>query len=217
MREIIDRNERQLTPTLFMQGTYNALAGMVGLSLQCTGYNNTYVSKGYALGSALDDAIIQIQDEPTLQMLIGAYDKAATVQYKSVARDQHYKQELIDSLKLYEHKTPGSLQGEGAAFFMLSGMPSVHTMCRLTAIHGLFQPSAGELESELKAFLAGNGLTTGDLDVWIAGFSGDVIRDSALQSLAATALTTVPKCASNTLPENTARQMDLPCGWGPTP
>jgi 3-oxoacyl-(acyl-carrier-protein) synthase len=193
LREIIERNERQLTPTLFMQGTYNALAGIVGLSLQCTGYNNTYVSKGYALGSALDDAIIQIQDEPSLQMLIGAYDEAATVQYKSVARDHHYKKELIDSLRLYQHNTPGSLQGEGAAFFMLSGMQSVHTMCRLTAVHGLFQPSSGELESELKALLAANELTTGDLDVWIAGFSGDVVRDSALQALADTTLATVPE------------------------
>ena len=57
LREILDRGERQLTPTSFMQGTYNALAGLVALSLKCTGYNSTYVSRGFAFENAMDDAI----------------------------------------------------------------------------------------------------------------------------------------------------------------
>jgi 3-oxoacyl-[acyl-carrier-protein] synthase II len=193
LREILERNEQQLTPTYFMQGTYNALAGIVGLSLQCTGYNNTYVSKGYALGSALDDALMQIQDNPELRMLVGAYDEAASVQYKSVARDQHFKLEAIDSLTLYDHSTPGSLQGEGAAFFLLSGIQSAHTMCRLTGVHGLFLPSEEELQSELASFLAAHDTTPGELDLWIAGFSGDIIRDKSLKALADDAMAHIPQ------------------------
>jgi len=193
LREIIERNESQLTPTHFMQGTYNALAGLVGLSLHCTGYNNTYVSKGYALGSALDDAIIQIQDEPELNMLVGAYDEAVSVQYKSVARDGHFKQEQIDSLKLFEHPTPGSLQGEGAAFFLLSGVQTSQTICRLTGHYGLFQPTADELFNELESFLSAHETTISDLDLWIAGLSGDVNRDQTLRSLADGALSSIPQ------------------------
>jgi len=193
LREILERNEQQLTPTYFMQGTYNALAGIVGLSLQCTGYNNTYVSKGYALGSALDDATMQIQDNPELRMLVGAYDEAASVQYKSVARDKHFKLEAIDSLKLYDHQTPGSLQGEGAAFFLLSGTQSAHTMCRLTGIHGLFLPTKEELHTELVSFLAAHETTIGELDLWIAGFSGDIVRDQSLKALADDAMANIPQ------------------------
>jgi 3-oxoacyl-[acyl-carrier-protein] synthase II len=193
LREILERNEQQLTPTYFMQGTYNALAGIIGLSLQCTGYNNTYVSKGYALGSALDDAIIQIQDNPELCMLVGAYDEAASVQYKSVARDHHFKLESIDSLKLYDHPTPGSLQGEGAAFFLLSGIQSAHTKCRLTGAHGIFLPTERALQQELHAFLAAHETTIDELDLWIAGFSGDVIRDQTIKVLADDAMTKVPQ------------------------
>ncbi|HTF19974.1 MAG TPA: beta-ketoacyl synthase chain length factor [Chryseolinea sp.] len=193
LREILERNEQQLTPTFFMQGTYNALAGIVGLSLQCTGYNNTYVSKGYALGSALDDAIIQIQDNPELRLLVGAYDEAASVQNKSVARDQHFKKEPIDSMKLYNYPTSGSLQGEGAAFFLLSGMQSMHTLGRLTATHGLFQPTTEELHGELDSFLAANNTRINELDLWIAGFSGDIVRDHSIQSLADGAMATIPQ------------------------
>lgn len=193
LREIIERNESQLTPTHFMQGTYNALAGIVGLSLQCTGYNNTYVSKGYALGSALDDAIIQIQDNAELNMLVGAYDEAVSVQYKSVARDGHFKTEKIDSLRLFEHQTPGSLQGEGAAFFLLSGTQSPQTVCRLVGLYGLFEPTPDELQQELESFLAHHNTTLTDLDLWLAGFSGDVNRDQTLISVATGALSSVPQ------------------------
>jgi hypothetical protein len=193
LRETIERNEKQLTPTFFMQGTYNALAGMVGLALKCTGYNNTYVSKGYALGSALDDAVIQIQADPGLRLLIGGYDEAATVQYKSVARDGHYKKEKIDSLKLFNHPTPGSLQGEGAAFFLLSGNHSAHTLCRLTGVHGLFEASVQELEMELMTFLNSHDTNIADLDLWIAGFSGDINRDQSLKTIAERLLSGVPQ------------------------
>jgi len=190
--EIIERNEQQLTPTHFMQGTYNALAGMIGLSLQCTGYNNTYVSKGYALGSALDDAIIQIHDDAERQLLVGGYDEAATVQYKSVARDGHFKSENIDSLTLYQHETPGSLQGEGAAFFLLSGTRSAHTLCRLAGVHGLFKPSPDELKEGIVNFLAKHDTEVKDLDLWISGYSGDVNRDALLKNAAADILSTTP-------------------------
>jgi len=193
LREIIERNEQQLTPTYFMQGTYNALAGIVGLSLRCTGYNNTYVSKGYALGSALDDAIIQIQADAGLRMLVGGYDEAATVQYKSVARDGHFKYEKIDSLTLFSHDTRGSLQGEGAAFFLLSGTHSAHTLCRLEGVHGLFLPTTDELQHEILAFLSAHDTDVRDLDLWIAGYSGDVNRDQSLKIAAQGILSSVPQ------------------------
>lgn len=193
LREIIERNEQQLTPTFFMQGTYNALAGLAGLALRCTGYNNTYVSKGFALGSALQDAAAQIRRQPELNFLVGAYDEAAAVQYKSAAREGHFKKEFIDSDRLYEHATPGSLQGEGAAFFLLSGVRTAQTLCRIKGIHGLFLPSSEDLPVALTEFLDHHGVTTRTLDLWIAGFSGDVDRDRPLSMLDKNVLSAVPQ------------------------
>ena len=45
LNEILQQNEKHLTPTFFMQSTYNALSGLVALALKCKGYNNTYVKQ----------------------------------------------------------------------------------------------------------------------------------------------------------------------------
>lgn len=184
LRELLERGERQLTPTYFMQSTYNALAGLIGLSLTCTGYNNTYVSKGYALGSALDDAVAQLQHDPSQTMLVGAYDEAAAVQHITGLREGHYKKEAIESKDLYNSATSGTLQGEGAAFVLLSTTPSAQTCCKVTGIDGLFRPTAQALRERLINFLASRELNFSDIDVWIAGFSGDVVRDQSLAMLA---------------------------------
>jgi hypothetical protein len=176
-----------------MQGTYNALAGLIGLSLKCTGYNNTYVSKGFALGSALNDAMIQLQDEPEKRLLIGTYDESAAVQYTTGIRAGHFKTVSVDSLKLYSYNTPGSIQGEGAAFFLLSGMRSASTLCRLVAMQGLFRPTPEELTNALHSFLEHNGTSTADLDLWIAGYSGDAERDRSISKLTDDALALVPQ------------------------
>lgn len=112
LREILDRQEKQLTPTFFMQGTYNALAGLVALSLKCTGYNNTYVSQGFAFETALDDAILQLNSNPDGNFVVGAYDEAAKVQYITGTRAGYYKKEVISSLQLFESETGGTIQGE---------------------------------------------------------------------------------------------------------
>ena len=50
-----------------MQGTSNALAGLVALTIKCMGYNNTYVSKGFAFENALTDAMMQVKDDASCQ------------------------------------------------------------------------------------------------------------------------------------------------------
>lgn len=37
LRELLEQHEKQLTPTYFMQSTYNALSGLIALSVKCMG------------------------------------------------------------------------------------------------------------------------------------------------------------------------------------
>ena len=191
LRELIERGERQLTPTYFMQGTYNALAGLIGLSIQCTGYNNTYLGKGYALGSALDDAMLQIHEKPAQCLLVGGYDEAVNVQYKSVKREGHFKTEFVDSLELFGHPTPGSLQGEGCSFFLLSGSRTAQTLCVLKDILGIFSRDE-DLNRQVVGFLEKNHVAVSDVDLWIGGHSGDGPRDAAINALGSEVLDKVP-------------------------
>jgi len=182
--ELLEQQEKQLTPTYFMQSTYNALAGLIALSVKCMGYNNTYVSRGLAFENALDDAILQLQDRPNANFLVGGFDDASEVQYIASKRNSHFKTEYINSLELFQTSTKGSVQGEGAAFFMLARNAADTTWCKLLDTTFIYSPSGNEevIES-IDAFLEANNISIQDIDLWIDGASGDAEHDRIMHDL----------------------------------
>ena len=178
LSEILQQNEEQLTPTYFMQSTYNALAGLIALSFKCTGYNNTYVSRGFAFENALHDAMMLLEEKEAAHILVGSFDETSPVQYSAYERMGYLKQEKINSLNLFAAQTPGTLQGEGVAFFMLSATPGPRDWCRLTDIRTLYKPDDyRNLADALGDFLTLNNKRPDDIDVFINGISGDILRD----------------------------------------
>jgi 3-oxoacyl-[acyl-carrier-protein] synthase II len=183
LNEVLEQSERQLTPTYFMQSTSNAMAGVVALTFKCMGFNNTYASKGFAMENALLDGMMQLNDNKSGNLLVGSYDEAAAVQYKASVRARHFKVEHVNNLRLFDTNTKGSIQGEGAAFFMLSGTVSPSTWCKLRDIHFLYKPSSTELQHELQTFLKNNKKSIDDIDVVVNGASGDVDLDVVINDL----------------------------------
>lgn len=183
LNEVLERSEKQLTPTYFMQSTSNAMAGLVALTFKCMGFNNTYASKGFAMENALIDGMMQLNQNPSTNLLVGSYDEAADVQYKASIRARHFKAEHINSLELFDTNSRGSIQGEGAAFFMLSGKASPSTWCALRDMQMVYKPDPGELENELRSFLTTNKLSVSDIDVIVNGASGDIEHDVIINGL----------------------------------
>ena len=146
LKELLEQGEKQLTPTYFMQGTSNALAGLVALTIKCMGYNNTYASKGVGFENALTDAMMQLNENASLNFLIGSYDEAAEIQYNASIRASHFKTEFINNLSLFDTNTKGSIQGEGSAFFMLSGKSSASTLCVMSDMDLVYKPEGRELQ-----------------------------------------------------------------------
>jgi 3-oxoacyl-(acyl-carrier-protein) synthase len=192
--EMLNQQEKHLTPTFFMQGTYNALAGLVAITLKCNGYNNTYVNKGFSFETALHDAMMHLKENVSQNFLVGAYDEADEVQYKVNSRVDHYKSELINSLQLFDYNTKGSLQGEGAAFFLLSTKAQENCWCILKGVKMIFKPDSSEfLSNELDVFLSKSGISSDEIDVVINGVSGDVENDKMLLELSANRLNKIPE------------------------
>ena len=183
LKELLDQKEKQLTPTYFMQGTSNALAGLVALTIKCMGYNNTYASKGVGFENALTDTMMQLNENASLNFLIGAYDEAAEIQYNASIRASHFKTEFINNLSLFDTNTKGSIQGEGSAFFMLSGKSSASTLCIMSDMDVVYKPDGRELQDALDNFLATNSLDAEHIDVIINGVSGDVEHDAVTNTL----------------------------------
>jgi 3-oxoacyl-(acyl-carrier-protein) synthase len=183
LNEVLQQSEKQLTPTYFMQSTSNAMAGLVALTFKCMGFNNTYASKGFAMENALLDGMMQLNENQSQNVLIGSYDEAAAVQYRASIRVRHFKVEHINNLRLFDTNTKGSIQGEGSAFFILSGTASPSTWCRLRDIHFVYKPASAELRHELLAFLKTNKISIDDIDLVINGASGDVNHDLIINGL----------------------------------
>jgi 3-oxoacyl-(acyl-carrier-protein) synthase len=176
--EIQRQAEQQLTPNYFIQSTHNALAGLVALTIGCTGYNNTYAGRGSAFESALLDSMLLISEREAQNILVGSYDEVSPVMYRQYARLGYYKEDMINSLRLFGNNSPGTIQGEGVAFFMLSPAPQETTMCRLRDIRMIYKPDGyEELAAVLESFLKQNNLDARDIDVFINGLSGDSARD----------------------------------------
>jgi 3-oxoacyl-[acyl-carrier-protein] synthase II len=193
LKELLERNETQLTPTYFIQGTYNALAGLVALSVKCTGYNNTYVSKGFAFENALHDCMLRLAANSSLNLLVGSYDESATVQYTAGLREHHFKKEPTNSLDIFKNKTAGCLHGEGSAFFDLSGQPSASTWCSVEGLKLFYLPeSAEDLGEGISSFLKKHNISETDIDVVINGMSGDSSRDQLLEQLEKILFTKTP-------------------------
>ena len=192
--ELLDHGEKHLTPTFFMQGTYNALSGLVALTLKCNGYNNTYVNKGFSFETSLHDAMLQLNDGELKTFLVGAYDEADEVQYKVNSRVNHYKKDRINSLELFEHAGKGSLQGEGAAFFSIDSEQRESCWGILKDVKMLFKPrSLEDLEEELDELLARNNFSENDISIFINGRSGDKEHDRLLIELQKKRFAAIPE------------------------
>ncbi len=174
LEEILTQAEQQLTPNYFIQSTHNALAGLVALTIGCTGYNNTYAGRGSAFESALLDAMMLLQEQEAQNALVGSFDEISPVLYRQYAKSGYCKEGRISSLRLFEDKSPGTIQGEGVAFFMLSSAPQENTLCRLRGMKTIYKPeSYGDVATALESFLQENGLDPRDVDVFINGASGE--------------------------------------------
>jgi 3-oxoacyl-(acyl-carrier-protein) synthase len=194
LTEIFDYQEKQLTPTYFMQGTYNALAGLVALTLKCKGYNNTYVNKGFAFETSMHDAMMQLNADSEKKFLVGGFDERDDAQYRIHLRVNYYKAEGISNLRLFENNTVGTLQGEAASFFLLAAKNAEQTWCELVDLKMIHCPDSKEiLCRELNFFLNQYNLSFQDIDVIVNGVSGDVKNDEILNSLVQSEFANIPQ------------------------
>lgn len=107
MHTILDNDEQLLTPTAFIQSTFNTIGAQIALLTTNHCYNNTYVHRAFSLESALLDAALLFQEEEASTVLVGALDEMTPALQTILGRFGYWKQ----------HKP-----GEGAAFFLLSDL-----------------------------------------------------------------------------------------------
>lgn len=184
LTSLIERNEEMLQPATFIQSTHNTVGAQIALMLQCTRYNNTFVHRGFSFEHALLDAIMLLQEGEAANVLVGGIDEITDTSHALLARFGLYRRSPVSNLDLYSGHAKGTIAGEGAAFFLLTGRPGAADDARLQAVSTFYKPASNaEVERKILSFLAASDMDLDSIDGIITGANGDYTGDAIYRHL----------------------------------
>jgi 3-oxoacyl-[acyl-carrier-protein] synthase II len=174
LNDMIAFKEEALNPTYFIQSTYNSINGWLAMQTKCTGYNQTYVHRGFSFELCLLDAQLMLADtEEKMNVLLGCFDEMSPDYYTVKEKVDYWKKEKINSKKLLEHNdTEGTIGGEGASFFTVSNK-SEGAICSIEYMNMLQQPDMDNIQDAIEDALSQANIQQQDIDVLLCGKSGD--------------------------------------------
>lgn len=139
MNNLLNNEEQMLTPTAFIQSTFNTIGAQIAQLSQNHGYNNTYTHRAHSFESALLDAISLLEEAEAHHVLVGAMDEMTPTLYR-----------IMERLRLWRH----AMAGEGAHFAVLSDTPSPEVYATLHGIEIYNAPyDEDDIERRISAFL----------------------------------------------------------------
>lgn len=174
LTDMISLKEAALNPTFFIQSTYNSINGWIALQSKSTGYNQTFVHRGFSMELSLLDAQLFLnENEEKKYALAGCFDEL-TDSYFFVKNKIHYwkKKIPLSTELLKNNNTPGTIAGEGAAFFTLSN-EKINAVCTLHAVGMIQHPEQKNFMNAVNDFLSEQNLGLKDIHLLITGMNGD--------------------------------------------
>jgi 3-oxoacyl-(acyl-carrier-protein) synthase len=172
LNKLIENQEHALNPTPFIQSTHNTIGSQIALLIQCQGYNQTYTQGAFSFENALMDAVLELKDTPSQSLLVGGVDEITSTSHAIQKRFGVFKT-ATNSLDLFTGEQGGSIHGEGAAYFVLSGEKvTQHAVC-IAGIKMLYKPSDADLGNALTSLLETASLRAADIDFVLLGKCGD--------------------------------------------
>jgi 3-oxoacyl-(acyl-carrier-protein) synthase len=163
-----------LNPTPFMQSTYNTISSQIAIQLKCHNYNSTYVHRTFSFESSLQDALLQIAEGTADDVLAGGIDEMTPNHLAITKRAGHWKKEPVNNLDMLKWNSPGSLAGEGASYFLISGNRTDKTYACIRNVKTLYKPSnPDEVGRRVNRMISDSGLSISDIDLVLLGINGD--------------------------------------------
>lgn len=172
LNQIVQYEEGLLAPGNFVQSTNNAIAAQIGLLSVNKAYNCTHVHRGLAFENAVLDTIMQLQEFPGNNYLLGAADEISSFNYNIENLSGAYKTEYINTLQLYSSNTKGSIAGEAAAMFLVNNN-NVNAIAKFRGIFHLHSTDEQLVKEKINEFIK-NHLPFGEsIDMLLHGENGD--------------------------------------------
>lgn len=192
LKNILDNNEEFLTPTSFIQSTHNTVGAQIALTLQCKGYNFTYVNGTVSFESALLDAKMQIEENEANSILVGGVDENGEYTTALFKLNGRIKADNTAPYTILTSTTSGAVYGEGASFFVLENERKENTYAELLDIEIINKLEENEIEAKIKTFLQSNSLEISAIDAVILGFDGNADFKNYYKNIAENAFAEIP-------------------------
>jgi 3-oxoacyl-(acyl-carrier-protein) synthase len=173
LRKMIELREQALNPTPFIQSTHNTIGSQIALLLTCQGYNQTYSQEGFSFESALLDAMMELKENPDQTLLTGGVDEITSASHEIQMRFDIFRKTSASNFDLFNRSSRGTLHGEGAFYFALSGKKGKETHASIDSISTFYNPGHEELVAGIHAFIQSASLAPEDLDLVLIGKCGD--------------------------------------------
>jgi Beta-ketoacyl synthase, N-terminal domain len=170
--QIMEYDEGRLTPTNFVQSTYNAIAGQLAMITENKGYNITHVHRGLAFEAAALDAAMLLMENPEKTYLIGGVDEISVRNYRTESLAGWYKEENVLNRDLFDSSSIGTLPGEGAAMFLVNNKRH-GAASEVVALKLLNTDDENVIVAQLELFLQQNLPAGQSIDLLLSGESGD--------------------------------------------
>lgn len=186
VKELKTYDEAAMNPTPFILSTYNAINGAIALQTKATGYNQTFVHRGSSFEVSLYDTQLKLNPVTEKQQyLVGCFDEITPEYFLIKDKINYWKKDRDNTQALWlQNNTPGTIGGEGTAFFLLTNQPD-HAIAAIHRIYSFYKPEPGELATQIKHELDQAGWEFKDIDLLVMGYNGDSndepFYDTALQ------------------------------------
>lgn len=178
LTRMVEQNEELLAPTAFIQSTHNTVGAQIALMLHCNGYNNVFVHRAFSFENALLDAMLLIKENEAQNVLVGGVDEITNISHTILSRLGLYKKTPVENLRLYNERSGGTINGEGANFFLVDKERSTDDYCKLDALITFYKPNGiDESKQQIESFLQAQSLQKDDVDLIITGKNGDAGND----------------------------------------
>jgi len=176
---VLDDEEQLISPTPFMHSTHNTIGSQIAILLGCNNYNVTHAHKNLAFEDALVDSTMLIREREAENVLVGGADEITHEHFDLKKRINMWKKPPNNNIDLMKYTSGGTIPGEGAAFFLISGHQDKRDYARILFVSSIYNPGDNEaIEGHILQVIKEAGLRLVDLDLVILGNNGDADYDS---------------------------------------
>lgn len=184
--KMIESNELTLNPTPFIQSTHNTIGSTIALLQQCQGYNQTYVQGAFSFESSLLDALLLLKEDPSQSLLVGGVDETTETSHTILNRFGIFRDNSPSTLNLFKSAGKGTINGEGATYFVVSGKAGEHDIASVEDVAMYYKADKKELHAGIERLLADNNLKANEIDFVLSGRSGDIESDKLINDATST-------------------------------